>query len=128
MDFSLSSRQVEWRDRVRDFMLAHIHPAIPTYQPQTRGEGAARWTVIPVVEALKVKAYAAGLWNLFLPPSEHDEDEYRGAGLSNLDHAANFHLSTLGMLSRTAPDTARRTKARPVVWANLSPVVQQTLS
>jgi alkylation response protein AidB-like acyl-CoA dehydrogenase len=110
MDFTLSPRQVEWRDRVRDFMLAHVYPAIPTYQTQTSAEGAARWAVIPVVEELKARAYAEGLWNLFLPPSEHDDDDYRGAGLSNLDYAlCAEEMGRVGFASEvfncSAPDT-----------------------
>src|SRR5690606_13053587 len=110
VDFSLSDRQVEWRDRVRAFMQAHVYPAIPTYQQQTRTEGAARWAVVPIVEELKAKAYAEGLWNLFLPPSEHDEGEYRGAGLSNLEYAlCAEEMGRVGFASEvfncSAPDT-----------------------
>ena len=85
MDFSISERQKHWRDRVVAFMDAHIYPAVGTYTTQSN-EGE-RWKVIPVLEESKKKARAEGLWNLFLPPSPHDESEYRGAGLTNLDYA-----------------------------------------
>ena len=86
MDFSISERQKHWRDRVIGFMDEHIYPAVETYARQS-AEGD-RWKVIPVLEELKAKARAAGLWNLFLPPSpHHDEGEYHGAGLTNLDYA-----------------------------------------
>ncbi len=86
MDFSISDQQKHWRDRVVAFMDAHVYPAVETYEAQ-HAEGE-RWKVIPVVEQLKVKAKAAGLWNLFLPPMPaHDEGDYRGAGLTNLDYA-----------------------------------------
>ena len=85
MDFSISERQKHWRERVVAFMDAHVYPAVETYERQD-AEGE-RWKVIPIVEELKAKAKAEGLWNLFLPPSTHDEGEYHGAGLTNLDYA-----------------------------------------
>ena len=86
MNFSMSERQRHWRDRVTAFMDAHVYPAVETYDRQD-AEGE-RWKVIPVLEELKAKAKAEGLWNLFLPPSsDHDQGEYRGAGLTNLDYA-----------------------------------------
>jgi acyl-CoA dehydrogenase len=86
MDFSVSERQKHWRDRIRAFMDAHVYPAVETYARQN-AEGE-RWKVIPIVEELKAKARAEGLWNLFLPPSaDHDDGDYRGAGLNNLDYA-----------------------------------------
>src|SRR5271154_5496632 len=86
MNFSISERQKHWRDRVIAFMEAHVYPAVEIYDHQD-AEGP-RWKVIPILEELKAKAKAEGLWNLFLPPSpEHDQGEYHGAGLSNLDYA-----------------------------------------
>jgi len=47
-----------------------------------------RWRQPTILQELKSKARSAGLWNLFLPPSaDHDHDDFRGAGLSNLDYA-----------------------------------------
>jgi len=86
MDFSISERQKHWRDRVVAFMDAHVYPAVDVYAAQD-AEGE-RWKVLPIIEQLKAKAKAEGMWNLFLPPSaKHDEGEYHGAGLSNLDYA-----------------------------------------
>ena len=88
MDFDLSERQRHWRDRVRAFMDAHVYPNVKTYKEQLAGFGLDRWQVIPIIEELKPKARAEGLWNLFLPPNEqHDEGEYHGTGLSNLEYA-----------------------------------------
>jgi acyl-CoA dehydrogenase len=86
MDFTPSERQRHWRQNVAAFMAKHVYPAIDLYEKQ-EAEGD-RWKVLPVVEELKARAKAEGLWNLFLPPSqEHDHEEYRGAGLSNLEYA-----------------------------------------
>jgi acyl-CoA dehydrogenase len=87
MDFTLSDRQQHWRDRVRAFMAAHIYPNLATHKAQMNLTGDARWTTNPqIVEDLKPKAHAEGLWNLFMPPSDHDEP-YHGAGLTNLEYA-----------------------------------------
>jgi acyl-CoA dehydrogenase len=88
MDFSLSERQRHWRDRVTAFMQKHVYPAVDTYNEQMKPADGNRWIVVPVLEDLKKKAKAEGIWNLFLPPSrEHDEGEFKGAGLTNLEYA-----------------------------------------
>jgi acyl-CoA dehydrogenase len=87
MDFTYSERQTFWRDCVRAFMAAHVIPAQARYHAEL-AEGPTRWRVLPVIEALKERARAEGLWNLFLPPSAHDSDDYRGAGLTNLEYAS----------------------------------------
>ncbi|KMO40085.1 acyl-CoA dehydrogenase [Methylobacterium variabile] len=88
MDFTLSERQRHWRDRVRAFMDEHVRPAVPTYKAEMEAFGTERWQPVPVIERLKPVAREAGLWNLFLPPSpQHDDGEFRGAGLTNLDYA-----------------------------------------
>ena len=111
MDFSMSERQRYWRDRVIAFMNAHVYPAMPTYDAQMEGFGSNRWQVVPVLEELKAKAKAEGLWNLFLPPSaEHDDDEFHGAGLTNLEYAmCSEQMGRVGFGSEvfncSAPDT-----------------------
>ncbi|WP_324826503.1 acyl-CoA dehydrogenase family protein [Qipengyuania zhejiangensis] len=110
MDFSLSNDQSHWRDRVRDFMHAHIYRAEEVYRDQLGKHEHERWQVPPVVEELKARAYSAGLWNLFLPPSDHDDGDYRGAGLSNLDYAlCAEEMGRVGFASEafncSAPDT-----------------------
>jgi alkylation response protein AidB-like acyl-CoA dehydrogenase len=86
MDFNMSDRQREWLDRVRSFMTKHVRPAEPIYRKQD--ETGDRWKVIPILEELKEKAREEGLWNMFMPPSEHEDDEFRGAGLTNLEYAS----------------------------------------
>jgi acyl-CoA dehydrogenase len=85
MEFSMSDRQQEWLTRVTSFMNTHVRPAVPIYNQQ-EGHGD-RWKVIPVLEDLKKKAKDEGLWNLFMPPSAHEDDQFHGAGLSNLEYA-----------------------------------------
>ena len=74
-----SARAKELRERLAAFMDEHIYPNEKTYQEQI--EAGDRWQVPAIMEELKAKAKAAGLWNLFLPDSEH------GAGLTNLEYA-----------------------------------------
>jgi acyl-CoA dehydrogenase len=83
MDFSYSARTQELQQRLSAFMAEHVYPAEPRYQAEIEAHTAAgrRWTPVPVIEELKVKAQAAGLWNLFLPESEY------GAGLTNQEYA-----------------------------------------
>ncbi len=85
MNFELSDRQTEWRDQVRRFMAEHVIPAVPAYQAELAQE---RWRQPRILQELKAKARAEGLWNLFMAPSSaHDEGEYHGAGLTNLEYA-----------------------------------------
>jgi acyl-CoA dehydrogenase len=110
MDFNMSERQVHWRNRVIAFMTEHVYPAVPVYEKQMTEFGANRWQVVPVLEDLKAKARAAGLWNMFLPPSKHDTPAYHGAGLTNLEYAVCAEqMGKVGFGSEvfncSAPDT-----------------------
>ena len=78
MDFEHSPRAKELQAQLTAFMNAHVYPAEHLYGEQA--VGAARYKTPQIVQDLKKKARAEGLWNLFLP-GEH------GAGLSNLDYA-----------------------------------------
>jgi acyl-CoA dehydrogenase len=79
MDFAPSARVVDLSRRLRAFMDAHVYPNEKTFHEQLAA--GDRWKPVPVLEELKKKARAEGLWNLFLPESE------RGAGLTNLEYA-----------------------------------------
>ena len=91
MDFDLTERQAYWRDRVRSFIESNVRPRMKDYYAQ-QAEGS-RWKVLPVIEEEKAKAKAAGVWNLFMPPSNpnlaHVDDsfEFEGPGLTNLEYA-----------------------------------------
>jgi len=108
MNFDMSDKQKEWLNRVRAFMDNHVRPAVPVYRQQD--EEGPRWKVIPVLEELKKKAKAEGLWNMFMPPNAHEDDEFRGAGLTNLEYALLSeemgHISWASeVFNCSAPDT-----------------------
>src|SRR5579883_1016857 len=108
MDFTMTAKQKDWLERVQSFMQKHVRPAVPVYKQQD-AEGE-RWKVIPVLEDLKKKAKAEGLWNMFMPPSSHEDDEFRGAGLTNLEYAPLAeemgHISWASeVFNCSAPDT-----------------------
>ena len=91
MDFGYSPRTLELQAKLQRFMDDHIYPAEAHYTAEIEANTKAgkRWTPLQVIEELKVKARAQGLWNLFLPPSADGssrEAEY-GPGLSNQEYA-----------------------------------------
>jgi acyl-CoA dehydrogenase len=79
MNFRRSERSEALAQRLIAFMDEHVYPNEPTFQRQI--EGGDRWEPTAIVEELKTKARAAGLWNLFLPESQY------GAGLANSEYA-----------------------------------------
>jgi acyl-CoA dehydrogenase len=86
MHFEQSERSRHWQDRVQRFMDAHIYPAIPLYHQQCAS--IDRWKQVPAVfEELKKKARDAGLWNMFMPPSGHDDEFFTSVGLTNVEYA-----------------------------------------
>ena len=113
MIFEHSAETKHWVERVQRFMEAHVYPAVPTYEAQD-AEGD-RWKVIQVVEDLKAKAKAEGLWNMFMPPSgghAHLDDtfEFEGPMLSNVTYSSIAEvLGRVGFASEvfncSAPDT-----------------------
>ncbi|MFC7331934.1 acyl-CoA dehydrogenase [Rhodocista pekingensis] len=80
MDFEYSDKTKALQERLSRFMAEHIYPNEATLFAQV-GQSGDRWQPVPMLEELKAKAKAEGLWNLFLPESE------LGAGLTNLEYA-----------------------------------------
>ncbi|HUN94275.1 MAG TPA: acyl-CoA dehydrogenase family protein [Burkholderiaceae bacterium] len=106
MDFEYSAKVVQLRARVDAFMQAHVFPNerrfLDEIEDNTRK--GQRWTPLRLIEELKPKARAAGLWNLFLPESA------RGAGLTNLEYAPLAELMgrvpwASEVFNCSAPDT-----------------------
>lgn len=90
MDFGLTQRETEWREKIREFIATFLRPRQADYLAQ-QVEGA-RWKVLPVIEEEKARARSMGLWNLFMPPSGGHRlaDEtfpFEGPGLTNLQYA-----------------------------------------
>ncbi|KAF5929298.1 hypothetical protein HPG69_019319 [Diceros bicornis minor] len=88
----------ELYQRLKQFMEQHVYPAEP--ELRSHQASAERWAPSPLVEDLKEKAKAEGLWNLFLPLETDPEKKY-GAGLTNVEYA---HLCELMGMSLYAPE------------------------
>jgi acyl-CoA dehydrogenase len=102
MVFDYSDKVKDLQKRVTAFMDEHVYPNEKAYHEHC--EGPKKWEPVPIIEEIKPKARAAGLWNLFLPQSE------RGAGLTNLEYAPLCEImgrSPMGpeVFNCSAPDT-----------------------
>jgi acyl-CoA dehydrogenase len=102
MAFDPSLKVQALQQRLLAFMDEHIYPNEERHLAQVEKIGP--WQVSTVLEELKPKARAAGLWNLFLPESPH------GAGLSNLEYAPLCEIMGRSLLAPevlncSAPDT-----------------------
>ena len=79
MDFDFSPKVRDLQGRLTAFMDEHVYPNEQRFAAEIAA--GDRWAPTSIVEELKPKARAAGLWNLFLPESD------LGAGLTNLEYA-----------------------------------------
>jgi acyl-CoA dehydrogenase len=95
MHFDHSPKVKDLQRRFVAFMHEHIYPNESTYRRQISSGGVddwKNWTPVPIIEELKPKARAEGLWNLFLPESQY------GAGLTNVEYAPLCEI-----MGRSAP-------------------------
>ena len=102
MLFEFSPKVRELEARLRAFMDEHIYPNESVYHRQIAA--GDRWRPTAIIEELKPKARALGLWNLFLPDSEY------GAGLSNFEYAPLCEIMGRSLMAPevfncSAPDT-----------------------
>jgi len=118
MEFALSPRAQDLRDRVRAFIDAEVEPveaAVHAEIARAREAGGDHWSPPAVIKELQAKARAQGLWNLFLP-AEHagryatDFGTDGGLGLSNVDYAPIAEATGRSFLAPlvfncNAPDT-----------------------
>ncbi|HEU4414390.1 MAG TPA: acyl-CoA dehydrogenase family protein [Candidatus Angelobacter sp.] len=101
MHFDYSPKVKELEKRLSAFMDEHIYPNEGRFYSEIELD---RWKPTRVIEELKPKARAAGLWNLFLP------DDKDGAGLTNLEYAPLCEIMGRSILAPevfncSAPDT-----------------------
>lgn len=101
--FQVSPRAKEVYRKLQAFMQEHVYPNEQLFFDQI--EEGDRWQPVPLMEELKARARAEGLWNLFLPESEY------GAGLTNLEYAPMAELMGRSVMfapeifNCSAPDT-----------------------
>ena len=101
MDFAVGEKVKQFEGRLLEFMNEHIYPNEQRFHQEIE---LNRWSPTRVIEELKPKARAAGLWNLFLPDKKH------GAGLTNLEYAPLCEIMGRSMIAPevfncSAPDT-----------------------
>src|SRR5689334_18356380 len=101
MSFELSQRAKDLQKKLAAFMDEYIYPNEQRFHDEIERN---RWSPTRIIEELKPKAQAAGLWNLFLPESEH------GGGLSNLEYAPLCEIMGRSVMAPevfncSAPDT-----------------------
>jgi len=105
MDFEHSERAQTYISQVERFVRERVLPKEQMYVEQlAHTDDWHRWRIPPILDELKAQAKAAGLWNLFLPDSEH------GAGLDNRDYAPLAEVMGRSFLAPevfncSAPDT-----------------------
>ncbi|CAN5186699.1 acyl-CoA dehydrogenase [soil metagenome] len=93
MDFARSATAEDYHKRLTEFMVEHVFPAEESYDAYRAQAGPGDFTVPPVVEELKKRAKAQGLWNLFLPAE---------SGLTNLEYSPLAELT--GWSTELAPE------------------------
>jgi acyl-CoA dehydrogenase len=101
MNFDYTDKVKSLQQRLRAFMDEHIYPNEKRFYQEIEND---RWAPTKIIEELKPKARAAGLWNLFLP------DDDQGAGLTNLEYAPLCEIMGRSILAPevfncSAPDT-----------------------
>ena len=121
MNFTYTKKVTDLIERLTNFMDKHIHPNDQAYRDHFKTTDNI-WQQPPLMSDLKKKAQAEGLWNLFLPDSDH------GAGLSNLEYAPLAEIMghipwSSEVFNCSAPDTGNMevldrygTKAQQEQW------------
>jgi acyl-CoA dehydrogenase len=90
MDFAFSGKVKDLQRRLQAFMDEYIYSNEQRFNDEIERD---RWSPTSVIEELKAKARALGLWNLFLP------DKVHGAGLTNLEYAPMCEIMGHSMIA-----------------------------
>lgn len=115
MHFGLSERGADYLARTKAFMAEHIEPVEADFWREARSHTAngdwRQWKNPAILDELKAKARAQGLWNMWIPDAE------LGCGLSILDYAHIAEQTGRSLLAPTvfncnAPDTGNM----EVIW------------
>jgi acyl-CoA dehydrogenase len=101
VNFEFSDKAKDLQRRLQAFLDEHIYPNEQRFHDEIEQK---QWSPTRIIEELKPKARAAGLWNLFLPDSKH------GAGLTNLEYAPLCEMMGRSVMAPevfncSAPDT-----------------------
>jgi acyl-CoA dehydrogenase len=103
MNFAYTPKTKMYMEQLQDFIGKYVEPGEAVFHEQLE-QAPSRWTIPPIIDELKAKARERGLWNLFLPESEH------GAGLTNFEYAplceimGRYHIAP-EVFNCAAPDT-----------------------
>jgi alkylation response protein AidB-like acyl-CoA dehydrogenase len=109
-----SDRVKALKRQLESFMDRYVYPNEERFYKEAEELGP--WKVYPVVEELKPKARAEGLWNLFLPEGEH------GGGLNNLEYARLCEIMGQRASSRIAfgkPVSEQTVTQEPIAEARI---------
>lgn len=118
MDFSMSARAQDLKERLQAFVDEKVEPATPLYFEQIEESGDKRFHP-PIMEELKAEARARGLWNLFLP-----NDKW-GPGLTNVEYAPLAEIMGRNYLSSEATNCAAPDTGNMEVLAEFGTPEQQ---
>jgi len=109
MQFEHSEKTKDLISKVDHFLTEHVYPVEKDIQASI-DNAENRWSIPPLLEELKARAKAEGLWNFFLPESTSVDSEHKGFGLSNLEYAPLCELMGRSrfageIFNCSAPDT-----------------------
>jgi acyl-CoA dehydrogenase len=133
--YTFSDKSLQLQAKLSAFMDEHIYPSETAYAEQLH-KASNRFAALPLMDELKAKAKAAGLWNLFVPESHSEYSDH--GGLTNFDYAPLAEMMgrviwSPEVFNCNAPDTGNMevfmnyaTKAQQAQW--LTPLLNGEIS